>query len=54
MGLTLAREKGEMSKVNVTPQKLEEFRPKSFKQYYDPDAVKDKFWDANSSDEEKT
>jgi len=35
MGLSIARAKGEYQKVNLTPQKLSEFKPKSFKQFYD-------------------
>jgi len=33
-GLTLSREKGEFKQVLLTPQKLEEFKPKSFKKFY--------------------
>lgn len=34
-GLTLAREKGEIQHVLQEPKPLEEFRPKSFKEFYD-------------------
>ena len=34
-GLTLSRQKGEHSLVQLMPKKLEEFRPKSFKQFYE-------------------
>jgi rRNA maturation endonuclease Nob1 len=33
-GLTLSREKEEFEHVLTTPQKLEEFKPKSFNKYY--------------------
>lgn len=33
-GLTLSREKDEYASVNLTPQNLEEFRPKSMKKHY--------------------
>ena len=45
-GLTLSREKAEYDQVIKTPQKLEEFRPKSFKPYYENDDNQD------SSDED--
>jgi rRNA maturation endonuclease Nob1 len=47
-GMTLSREKDEYSQVNKTPQKLEEFRPKSMKPYYEDDGQDD------SDDEKRT
>jgi hypothetical protein len=47
----LAAEKGERGKINLTPQSLSEFRPKSFKEHYD-DKQDDGFWD--SGDEKET
>ena len=44
-GLTLSREKGEFKQVLLTPQKLEEFKPKSFKKFYEEE-------EDSSSDEE--
>ena len=47
-GLTLSREKSEYDQVIKTPQKLEEFRPKAFKTYYEEGQE-----DASDSDETK-
>ena len=48
MGLSIARAKGEYKKVNLTPQSLSEFKPKSFKPFY-ADEGED---DTTSSDED--
>ena len=45
-GLSVSRDKGEISKVRLAPKPLSEFRPKSFKPYYSDD-------ESNSSDEEE-
>lgn len=34
LGLSIAKDKGEASKVNLTPQNLSEFRPRAFKKFY--------------------
>lgn len=36
-GLSVSRDKGEISKVRLAPKPLSEFRPKSFKPYYSDD-----------------
>ena len=49
-GLTLARQKGEFSQVLLKPKNLEEFRPKSFKPYYqDGGEADDDFWNEDES-----
>lgn len=48
----MAGEKGERAKINLTPQSLAEFRPKSFKEHYD-DGADDDFWE-DSDDEKET
>lgn len=48
-GLTLSREKGEFKQVLLTPQKLEEFKPKSFKKFYEEE---DSFSDEENKKEE--
>ena len=45
-GLTLSREKGEFKQVLLTPQNLEEFKPKSFKKFYEEE-------DSSSDEENK-
>ena len=37
LGVSLSREKNEISKVLKEPKALSEFRPSSFKQFYDED-----------------
>lgn len=52
MGVSIAKIKGEAQMVNMTPQKLNEFQPKTFKKFYDgTNDNDDDFW--NSSDDEK-
>ena len=35
LGVAISRTKGEFDKVHIAPKSLEEFRPKSFKPFYD-------------------
>jgi hypothetical protein len=53
MGVALSREKNEFDKVRKEPLKLSEFRPKSFKQFYDENEDSDDFWNEDGSEKKK-
>mmetsp|Transcript_22952 Transcript_22952/g.35385 ORF Transcript_22952/g.35385 Transcript_22952/m.35385 type:complete len:303 (-) Transcript_22952:539-1447(-) len=49
LGLTLAREKGEFDKVKLAPNNFAEFKPNTFKSFYNDND--DDFWNKDESEE---